>query len=100
MLTPTATAVVAGMGSELHIEFGCTVLGPLQEVDRKSYTAAGSGQGIMYVCGKQTGKTVFLQEVETTNYILAEVKRKNAGSVVWSGSMDVDKERRTSSANF
>jgi len=35
---------------------------------------------------------------ELLNYIMQDTNK--TGSDVWSGSMDVDKERRTSSANF
>jgi len=46
------------MGSEIHIAFGCTVLRPVREVDRKSYTVVGSGEGILslvVVKGKNDG---------------------------------------------
>jgi len=67
-----ATAVVARMRSELHIEFGCTLLRPLQEVDRKSYTVVGSGEDMLYISRKQTGKTIFLQRVDRNDYIIAQ----------------------------
>ena len=35
-----------------------------------------------------------------TGILCGDVSTSKTGSVVWSGSVDVDKERRTSSANF
>jgi hypothetical protein len=83
MLTPTATAVVARKRSELHIAFGCTLLRPLQEVnrkrqemDRKSYTFGGSGEDKLHFSCRHTEKNAFLYDVERTNYVFVRSRQK------------------------
>jgi diphthamide synthase subunit DPH2 len=85
MLTPTATAVrvVAIKRSELHIAFGCTLLRPLQEVDRKrqevgrkSYTFVGSGEDKLHFSCRHTEKNVFLYDVKRTNYTVVGNRQK------------------------